>query len=125
MISPLMADLVLLIHFFIVIFLAFGLFLVPIGHVFSWFWVKNRLLRKFHVVMMLIVTLESILGITCPLTYIENSLRGIYEAQSFVAYWVRQIVFWDLPTEFFLTLYCICLLWTLLMWKLFPPRSTN
>ena len=31
--------------------------------------------------MMIVVTLETILGITCPLTYLENILRGITQSE--------------------------------------------
>ena len=117
----LIADIVLIFHFCIVIFITFGFFLIPIGYKFGWVWIKNLKLRIFHCGMMVFVTLETLLGITCPLTSIENNLRGIDESTSFILYWIKHIIFWDFPTQFFIILYCMFLGWTFLMWKIFPP----
>ena len=115
------ADIVLVFHFAIVIFITFGFFLIPIGYKFNWIWVKHLKLRMFHFGMMTFVTFESLLGITCPLTLFENNLRGINEYTSFISYWVHQIIYWDLPSQFFIILYCVVLVWAFLLWKLFPP----
>ena len=66
---------------------------------------------------------ETLFGITCPLTSIENSLRGINHSKSFIAYWIKQIIYWDFPTQFFLILFCVFLGWTFLIWKLCPPNA--
>ena len=119
------ADIVLMFHFTIVIFITFGFFLIPIGYKFNWDWVKNLKLRICHCGMMLCITLEALLGITCPLTSIENNLRGIDKTTSFISYWINQIIYWDLPSQFFIILYCAVLIWTFLLWKLFPPINKN
>ena len=75
--------------------------------------------------MMIFVTLETLFGITCPMTLMENSLRGINDSTSFISYWINQIIYWNFPTQFFIFLYCICLVWTFLMWKIFPPMIEN
>ncbi len=122
---PLIADFVLFIHFCIVIFVTSAFFFIPIGYKFDWSWVSNIQMRILHSGMMAFITLETLLGITCPLTSIENSLRGIYQSESFVGYWLKQIVFWDFPTQFFIILYSFFLGWTCLMWKLFPPTNNQ
>lgn len=71
------------------------------------------------------VTLEALLGITCPLTLIENNLRQIEYQQSFVSYWVSHLIYWDLPTYFFVTLYSVCFIWLLVFWKVHPPYYRN
>ena len=119
----LIADTVLLIHFCIVAFIVSGLFLIPIGNRLGWGWTVHRKLRMLHLGMMGLVTLEALLGITCPLTSIENYLHGNYGGNSFVGYWVKQIIYWDFPTLFFTVLYFICFGWALLMWKFFPPNT--
>jgi len=121
----LIADIVLVIHICVVIFMISGVVLIPIGYKFDWGWIANTQLRIFHTGMMVFITLETLLGITCPLTFIENSLRGIYQSQSFIQYWIKQIIYWDVPVHFFIILYCIFLGWTFLMWKLFPPRKSK
>ena len=121
----LIADIILVSHFFVVIFITFGFFLIPIGYRLEWGWIANRKLRIFHFGMMVLITLETLFGITCPLTSIENSLRGINQSTSFVAYWIKQIIYWDFPTQFFLIVYGIFLGWTFLMWKLCPPKNAK
>ena len=115
------ADIILMFHFAIVIFITFGTFLIPIGYRSNWLWVKNFKLRICHCGMILFITLETLFGITCPLTSIENKLRGINQTRSFISYWVDQIIYWDLPSQFFIILYSAVLIWTFLLWKLFPP----
>ena len=119
----LIADTVLFFHFCVVIFITLGFFLIPIGYKFRWSWIKNKKLRMVHFGMIVFVTLETLLGMTCPLTSIENSLRGINHSKSFIAHWIEQIVYWNFPTQYFLILYCLFLGWTFLIWKLFPPKD--
>ena len=121
----LIADIILAFHFCVVIFITFGFFLIPIGYKFQWSWSANRRLRILHCGLMTFITLETLLEITCPLTSVENSLRGISQSKSFVAYWIKHIIYWDFPTHIFVILYCIFLGWTFLMWKLFPPNSAK
>jgi hypothetical protein len=116
------ADLILFFHFCITIFITFGLFFIPIGYKFNWEWVAKKRIRIIHIGMMMFVTLETVLGITCPLTSIENNLRRIYQSKSFIEFWIKQVIYWDFTSQFFITLYCILLGWTFLMWKLFPPK---
>ena len=71
------------------------------------------------------ITLEAILGITCPLTIIENTLRQIEYQQSFVANWVSELIYWDLPTYFFVSMYSTCFIWSLAFWKVCPPDHLN
>ena len=79
------ADIILLIHIKIAIFIIAVFFLVPYGYKVGWKWVRKRQIRFIHFILILVVTLESLLGVVCPLTIIENSLRiGKYENQSFI-----------------------------------------
>ena len=121
----LIADFILLFHFCIVIFISFGFILIPVGYSFDWIWIKKRYLRLLHAGMMSFITFETLLGMICPLTIIENNLRGINENHSFISMWVSEIIYWNLPSKFFVILYCILLLWTFLMWKIYPPVKKN
>lgn len=119
------ADLVLIIHFCIVFFVVFGLIALPIGCLSNYNWTRNTKLRVAHMLLMGVITLEAILGITCPLTIIENTLRQIEYQQSFVANWVSQLIYWDLPTYFFVSMYSACFIWSLAFWKVHPPDYLN
>ena len=119
------ADLVLIIHFCMVFFMVFGLVALPIGCFWNYRWTRNTKLRVAHMLLMGFITLEAILGITCPLTIIENTLRQIEYQQSFVANWVSQLIYWDLPTYFFVSMYSACFIWSLAFWKVHPPDYLN
>ena len=121
----LIADIVLFFHFCIVVFITFGFVLIPIGYNFNWIWIKNKKLRLLHFGMMIFVTFETILGLSCPLTVLENNLRGINENQLFLSRWITEVIYWDFPSEFFLIIYCLCLGWTYLMWKKYPTIEKN
>lgn len=115
------ADLILIFHFCIVFFLVFGLVALPIGCLRNYSWTRNSKLRAAHLLLMGFVTLETILGLTCPLTMLENILRQIEHQQSFVSYWLSHFIYWDLPTYFFVALYSACFIWSLIFWKVHPP----
>ena len=117
-----LADIILILHFLVVIFITVGFLLIPIGYYYYWSWIRNFKLRLFHFGLMFIVTFETLVGITCPLTSIENYLRGINNSKSFVSFWIEKIIYWDFPTSFFIFLYFVFLGWTLLMWKIYPPK---
>ena len=117
-----LADIILILHFLVVIFITVGFLLIPIGYYYDWIWIKNFKLRLFHFGLMFLVTFETLVGITCPLTSIENYLRGMNNSKSFISFWIEKIIYWDFPTSFFMFLYFVFLGWTLLMWKIYPPK---
>ncbi len=117
------ADLVLIIHFMIVVFISSLFLLIPMGYQFYWKWVKKLKLRLIHLGLMTLITIETIIGITCPLTIIESHLRGIYISNSFLGSLVSKIIFWELPRLFFMILYILCLFWTIFIWFRFPPEK--
>ena len=117
------ADIILLLHFFVVIFITSLFFLVPIGFKYKWEWTRIKFLRLTHLILMFLITIETVLGITCPLTIIEHNLRNFITSHSFVSYWISKFIYWDLPTSFFLMLYIICLIWTIYMWIIYPPNK--
>lgn len=105
-----MADFIVSIHFLYVFFTVFGELLILSGGIFKWQWVRNRIFRITHLVAVLIVTLESLVGILCPLTQIEYELRRragqiSEENISFVARLIRKFIFYDFPEIFFILLY--------------------
>ena len=119
------ADLILIFHFCIVFFVVSGLVAMPIGCLRNYSWTRNTKLRSAHMLLMGFITLEAILGITCPLTILENILRQIEYQQSFVSYWVSHLIYWDLPNYFFVILYSACFVWSLIFWKMHPPNYFN
>ena len=121
----LISDVVLVFHFIIIIVIISGFILVPIGYKLKWLWLSNLKLRSFHLGLICFVTIEATIGMTCPLTIIENLFNESQYSQSFIKFWISKIIYWDLPTLFFIILYSLCTLWTILMWKIFPPKRIN
>jgi hypothetical protein len=97
-------------------------FLIPVGAKLGWRWVRSRRLRIIHAAMMGIVLLEALAGIVCPLTWIENILRGT-NSRSFVGDWVGRLVFYEFPALYFTTAYVLLFTLILALWFLVPPHA--
>ncbi len=115
------ADVLLLIHFGLAAFITIGFFIVPIGYRLGWNWIRKRNLRLLHLFVMGIITTETIVGLTCPLTALENTFRVDDYSLPFISHWVAQILYWNLPRQVFIFLYLVCLGWVLILWKICPP----
>jgi hypothetical protein len=120
-----LADIVLAIHFALAGFIALGLLLIPFGAMQSWRWVCWPKLRKTHAGLMIFVAFEALIGMTCPLTSIEAYLRDTQAPESFWAYQLERLLYWDLPPSFFLVLYLLCAAWTIALWIVVPPQSSQ
>ena len=70
-----LADLLVAIHTAYVAFVILGMAAILAGAIFRWSWVRNPWFRWGHLLAIVIVGLEAVLGITCPLTEWENVLR--------------------------------------------------
>ncbi len=70
-----LADLVLVLHFGIALFITLGLALIPLGFIYSRPWIRNRCFRQIHAGLMLFVAIEAVFTINCPLTVLEAQLR--------------------------------------------------
>ena len=115
------AGALLLVHFSLAAFITLGFFIIPIGYKLGWNWMKNRNLRLLHLSLMAVITVETVVGLTCPLTVLENMFRDVDYSSSFMSYWIAQILYWNLPNHVFVILYSLCLGWVLILWKVCPP----
>ena len=121
----LLADLVLITHFAIAAFLALGMLLIPLGAYWHWTWVRSRRLRQIHMGLMLLIAIEALFHITCPLTTLEAFLRDTTAPKSFWMHQLSQLLYWDLPIQFFTILYLGCLAWTIGLWNIIPPNTSD
>jgi len=119
----LIADVVLVIHFAFVAFVVGGFALIWVGHFAGWRWVGNRVFRSVHLAAITFVAIESLIGMVCPLTQWEDTLRGETTERSFVARWLHAILFYDLPEWVFSALYVAFAVLTALTIRLVPTRS--
>ena len=115
------ADVLLFIHFGLAAVITIGFFIVPLGYKLDWNWIKKRNLRLLHLFLMGVITTETILGLTCPLTVLENMFRDVDYSMPLMSYWVAEILYWDLPSQVFVFLYSLCFGWVLILWRICPP----
>ncbi len=130
-VSGRLADLVLVVHVGLVVFVLGGLVLV---------WVANGLglrgrlgfvnrlgFRLVHLLAIGVVVAESWLGIACPLTTLEQALRARSGApspgaeQGFVADWLSRLLYYDAPAWVFTLAYSLFGGLVLATWWWFPP----
>ena len=120
-----LADGVFLLHALIVLFNAGGLLLIYVGGPLGWAWVRHRGFRIAHISLMGLVTVEAIFGVTCPLTLLEDWLRGVATEQSFVQRWVTALIYWSAPAWVFVVLYLMILSAVIVAWFAWPPAVSK
>ena len=119
------ADFVVVVHFAFVAFVVFGLLLTLVGGVRRWKWVRGVSFRAIHLAAIGFVVVESLCGITCPLTGWEQRLRDLAGQTSyrgdFIATWVHDRLFFDAERWVFTLIYCLFGAVVLFSWLLVPP----
>ena len=124
----LLADAILIVHFLFVLFVIGGLMLTWIGAWRSWRWIRSLKFRIAHLIAIVFVACESLLGMVCPLTEWEDALRntgttigGAAGDKSFVARWVHQLMFFSAPEWIFTALYVVFALVVAATFWFIPP----
>ena len=122
----LLADLVLMFHVCIVLFVIGGLVLVIIGNFVAGHWVHNLWFRLLHLGAIATVIVEAWLGYACPLTSLEMWLRAKAQettySSSFIEHWLQQVLYYEAPAWVFITGYSLFGLLVAASWWYFPPR---
>ena len=115
-----LADVVLVAHTALALFLSFGLIAIWLGFWLGWAWVRGRRFRLTHLIGLGVVALESVLGIACPLTDWEYALRSSAHTATyrggFIAHWLGRLLYYDFDERVFLALYLVALGLTVLAW---------
>jgi hypothetical protein len=97
MIYGILAELIVAIHLAYVSFVVVGLLLILVGMACRWQWIRNPWFRCIHLLMILIVAVEAIGGIDCPLTTWEGELRTLAGQEpsndTFVGQMLRKVLF--------------------------------
>ncbi len=125
-----LADAVVALHAAYVGFVIAGLLAVLVGYLFRWGWIRNPWFRWIHFLMIAVVVAESLLGIKCPLTTWEDTLRtdaGEEVSQaSFIGRWANAAIFYqDVPEWVFTIAYCVFGSLVLASLFLIPPRGPS
>lgn len=111
-ISALLADLLLVAHVAFVLFIVFGLVLIWVGGLLKWRVARSRAFRYTHLGAMGFVLLQTLFDRICPLTEWEASLREragqpAYGDETFIQYWLQELLYWDWPPMAFVLLYAV------------------
>ncbi len=116
-----LADLLLVLHFFIAGFIVLGLIFVWIGALAGWRWVRNPWFRYLHLAAIAFVAAEALLGFACPLTVWEDLLRGGVRPETFIGRWVARLLYYNAPEWVFTAAYCAWAAASLATLSLVPP----
>ena len=126
----LLADVVLLLHLGVILFVVGGLVCTLIGNQLGiWPWVNSLGFRLAHLFAIGVVAAQSWLGQECPLTTLESWLRvqsgaAGYE-QGFIEHWVQWLIFYQAPSWVFVTLYSAFAALVVATWVAYPPTRRN
>jgi hypothetical protein len=118
----LLADFVLVLHFAVALFIVGALPLIWIGAAKGWRWVRHSGFRALHLFAILLVAAQALAGLWCPLTLLEDALRGAAGERSFIARWVHALLYYDLPLWMFTAAYLAFAAVVALTWWRVPPQ---
>ena len=116
-----LADAILLLHLAIVLFNTLGLVLVWVGAVLGWRWVRIFALRIVQILLMGYIALQAMVGQICPLTILEDALRGTVDERGFIARWASALLYWNAPPWVFAAGYLVWFGVMLLTWFMVRP----
>ncbi len=121
------ADIILILHTAFIVFVVLGLIAVLVGMAKRWEWVRNFWFRVGHLAAIAYVVVQSLFGLVCPLTTLENTLRmrggqQAYAEGGFIEFWLHQLIFFSAEPWVFTVCYtAFGLLVAATMWYA-PPR---
>ena len=121
------ADAILLTHLLFVLFVVAGLLLIFAGKWLGWRWVYRFAFRVTHLAAIAIVVLQSWLGMICPLTIWEMTLRhragdAVYTG-SFIAHWIAELLYYRAPEWVFTVTYTLFGALVVASWYWVRPRK--
>jgi hypothetical protein len=123
----LLADVILLLHVGYALFVIGGVLLIVLGARFDWSWVRARRFRRVHLLCTAIVAVEALVGMMCPLTWLEHALlvasgTAGYE-RSFIGQLLYRLLYYDAPAWMFTVVYTVVALTVAACYRYLPPSS--
>jgi hypothetical protein len=120
------AEAVVLVHAAYIGFVGFGMVAIVVGLASGQPWARHFWFRTIHLAMIGIVALEAWLGLVCPLTTLEKTLRRLAGEREgyrtgFIEHWLHRVLFFDLPPWAFITAYTLFGLLVLATFVFYPP----
>lgn len=124
-----LADLVLVLHAGVVLFVVGGLVFVLVGNALGCRWANAFWFRVAHLLAIVVVALQAWAGVVCPLTTLESWLRvqgGLTGyTVSYIEYWVQRLLFYTAPSWVFTLIYSAFGAMVAATWWYFPPRRSS
>jgi hypothetical protein len=121
-----LADSIVAIHVAFVGYLVLGQLAILVGLLGRYGWARNSWFRCTHLAAILFVALETVAGMACPLTVWERELRQAagqaVTGETFIGRMLHSLIFYDLPTWVFTTMYLGFALLVVATFVLAPPR---
>jgi hypothetical protein len=124
-----LADIIVALHLGYVSYVLIGQILILLGWIMRWGWVRNLWFRVTHLAAILVVAIESIFQIECPMTTWEYDLRVLAQQDavegSFIGRFLGEILFYDAPADHpaFLFSYVAFAVLVVATFVLLPPRT--
>ncbi len=120
-----LADITLIIHFLFALFVVGSLPLIWIGAWMGFGFARNLQFRLAHLFAIMFVAGESLIGMVCPLTSLEDKLRGIAPTGSFIQRWLHRILYYDFPEWILTVSYVLFAFLVALTYIVLPPRGAK
>jgi hypothetical protein len=122
----LLADVIVVVHLAYVAFVVVGLFVILLGWLLKWQWVRNFWFRVIHGALIGVVVFETIFGIYCPLTDWEDTLREkvgeTVQQGTFIGRLADDVLFVDVDPTMMTWIYYLFGLLVLIAFFCVPPR---
>lgn len=100
-----LADLIVILHVGYIGYVVVGQAAIILGWALRRQWARNFWFRTTHLLAILIVAVEEVIGMVCPLTDWENSLREMagqeIRAGTFMGRLFHDLIFLNLPSKYF------------------------
>ncbi|MGM0383712.1 MAG: DUF2784 domain-containing protein [Thermodesulfobacteriota bacterium] len=121
----LLADIIAIIHLGYVIYVILGFVFILLGIILRWKWIRNLLFRITHLLAIVGVACEALLGFSCPLTVLEYRLRkasNLSEKEvSFIGTIIDSFLFYNAPAWVFTIVYAVFAILVIITFVLAPP----
>jgi hypothetical protein len=119
------ADIVVVLHLAYASFVVFGFVGILLGRYLNWGWTRGFRFRLAHLACTAFVAVEALLGVSCPLTVLENRLlqaagKTGYE-QSFIGNLTSHLLYYEAPEWIFTLIYISLTLLVILAYRKSPP----
>ncbi len=126
MVYKILADIIVITHFLVILFIFLGFFLTLKSFLNPKF-LDRWLFRTLHLFGIVYIGLLAVLRQYCPLTIMENTLRARYNPEltypgSFIVYYIEKLVYPDINPVMIIIPTATLAVFTLVVFIIRPPK---